>query len=356
MSGFLEIRPAGLLQSLNSDSDVSEAYGIPSAIDLFSRCGALSAQRTAQEGRRGGWGLLALAPEGTPEPADVKSLKVQRMLAQTGGTMLWPLPSALRSDGRLADIGMMCSAGEKLFCVPDRYEDALRLRRLFRYASNFDCRIAVMPSEASLCDGGQINEGAASDRLGVKGIPAVAEVIGTRLCTELAGEWRVPLHIRGVSCRQTLDVIASARSQGCDVTCDVAVPNLIFDDNIYDMNHFTGDLKLWPAVRTADDRAALWAAVESGAVNAIVSNSCPRSADALALPFEEVPFGSEILASAIPTLMTFWERAGRPCSAERLLYCLSVGPRQILGREVPGHTLVFRTPRGWKCLCKEERA
>ena len=355
MSSFLEIRPAGLLQSLNPSADVSEAYGIPSAVDLFCRCGALSASQLAGEGLKGGYGVLTLAPEGEPAPVDANSLKARRLMArQNEGAMLWPLPSAMRPDGRMADIGTLCRGGEKLFCVPFDCEDPLRLRRLFRYASNFDCRMAVMPNESSLCEGGQINEGSASDRLGVKGLPAVAETLGTLRCVELAAEWRVPLLIRGVSCRVTLDVIAEARRRGCDITCDTAVTNLIFDDNLYDMGHFTGDLKLWPAVRTADDRAALWKAVDSGMINAIVSNNCARSGDQLALPFEEVPFGSEILASAIPTLMTFWERAGRPCSAERLLYCLSVGPRAILGREVPGHTLVYRASHGWKCRYEEE--
>ena len=116
MSSFLEIRPAGLLQSLNPSADVSEAYGIPSAMDLFCRCGALSASQLAGEGLKGGYGVLTLAPEGEPAPVDANSLKARRLMArQNEGAMLWPLPSAMRPQRGSTQ---MSSMGEKVQFKP----------------------------------------------------------------------------------------------------------------------------------------------------------------------------------------------------------------------------------------------
>ncbi len=351
MTAYLELRRDGTLQVPQAASP--EVYRIPAAIDLFCRRGATSTQALASLGASGGYGLLALEPQGSPEAVDNSSLALQRIQHQTGsGAILWPLASAWRCQGTMADLGLMSRGGESLFLLPGEL-DSGRLRQLFRYASAFPCRIALTPSEGSLCQGGQINEGAASDRLGLKGLPAVAEVLGVQRAIALAGEWPVALHLRGLSCRGSLEALAEGRRRGLDITCDVALANLLFHDGLY-----SADLencpKPWPPLRSADDRRALWEALGNGAINAIVSGYSPRRADDLALPFEEIPFGSETMAETIPTLMDCWDRLGRPVAVERLLSCLSLGPRAILGREVPGYSLIFRGDRGWECRYQEE--
>ncbi len=353
MKGYLELRSDGTLERAPKILEVPEVYRIPAAIDLFCSQGALKLQDLAAAGAAGGYGLLALEPQGAPEPLNLRSRSLQRH-QQTGGAILLPLPWAMASDGSMADLGLMGRAGGSLFLVPRGDLSSQRLRQMFRYASAFPCRIAVVPNDGDLCLGGHINEGASSDRLGIKGLPSVAEVLGVQRSIALAGEWQVPLHLRCLSCRASLDAVAEGRRRGLDITCDVALANLLLDDSTYDAAHLDSALKPWPPLRSAEDRQALWDAVASGFVNAIVSGHRARHLDELALPFEEAPFGSEILAETIPTLMALWDRAGRPFAVERLLSCLSVGPRRVLGREVPGYTLIFRSERGWECRYEEE--
>ncbi len=330
---------------------VSEAYSIPPAVDLFTRLGAKDGARAASELRSAGYGAAALAPE--REIADGFALKTARLTASERGA-LTPLPSALKDDGTMAEIGLMSRGGEKLFCVPEGFEDVRRLRNLFCYASDFGCRVAVSPSLKALCEKGQINEGAASSRLGIRGVPASAEVIAVQASLTLAAEWKTPLHLRGLSCRASLAAVAGAKAAGQDVTCDTAIANLIFDESVYTEETLTGEFKLWPVLRGAGDRSALWAALDSGLIDAVVTNHRARSADELALPFEEIPFGSERLPTALSDLLNAWESLGRPCAPEKLFAALSSGPRRISGLDAPGKTLLCRCETGWRAFYKDE--
>ncbi len=335
---------------------VQEAYGVPAAVDLFCAPGAKGGSQVAMEASEGGWGTVVLAPE-KDAAADVRALRAERLLGEeVPGAEVLPLPSAVRGNGGMADIGLMCAGGERLLCLPEGFNDLKRLRALFCYASAFPVRIAVRPCLNELCEGGQINEGAMADRLGMKGLPAIAESLAAEMLLALAGEYGVPLHIRTVSCRATLDVIERARANGQNVTCDVAVANLLFTDEDYDVACFDGAMKVFPALRGPSDRAALWSALGEGQIDAVVSNHSARSADELALPFEQIPFGCEKLATALTDLLNGWEAQGRPCALDRLLDAVSAGPRRILGgRECAaadllddaGSTVFVRTSDGW---------
>jgi len=335
---------------------VLEAYRIPAAVDLFCGRGARSVPQLTMEAFEGGWGTLALAPEGDV-CADGRSLKAERLLCEeVPGAEALPLPSALRADGGMADIGLMSAGGERLFCLPDGFMDLKRLRALFCYASAFPVRIAFRPCLKELCEGGQMNEGAVADRLGMKGLPAVAESLAAEMVLTLAAEYGVAVHVRTVSCAATLAAVERALANGLDVTCDAAIANLLFTDEEVRVDALDGAYKVFPPLRSPDERAALWQALDEGRIDAVVSNCRARSADDLALPFEQVPFGGERLGTALADLLNGWEAQGRPCAIDRLLEALSAGPRRILGGKEcraadllddVGATYALRTQDGW---------
>ena len=84
---------------------VVEAYSIPAAVDLFCERGAKKGSQLAMEAFEGGWGSLVLAPEKNAA-ANVRALKTERLLYEEApGAEVLPLPSALRENGGMADIG-----------------------------------------------------------------------------------------------------------------------------------------------------------------------------------------------------------------------------------------------------------
>ncbi|MBQ8091352.1 MAG: hypothetical protein IJ233_11475 [Pyramidobacter sp.] len=359
------------------EAAVLEAWRVPAAVDLFGARGALTAGQTSIEGKNGGWGAMCLLPE--RGAADVRSLRAERLLVgekqveevaplcmrmgdpegiqtvDVSGAKLVPLPSALREDGTMADIGLLCAHGERLFCLPDGFMDLKRLRALFCYASSFPVRIAFRPCLNELCEGGQINEGPVADRLGMKGLPAVAESLAAEMVLTLAAEYGVPVHVRTVSCAATLAAIERARANGLDVTCDVAIANLLHTEDEIRIDSLCSTLKTFPPLRSPDERTALWKALDEGKIDAIVTNCRTRSLDEMSLPFEQIPFGWEPWKCYLDEFLDSWEEQSRPCAIERLLGALSSGPRKILGEDSSiadlvdnmGVTIAVRTDRGW---------
>lgn len=332
--------------NLPDGTAAKETFRFPAAVDLFTCCGAKSAGTLGREVREAGYGCAALYPE--HEICTPGDLRAGRLMSDC---ILIPLPSAAKSDGSMAEIGLMSRGGEKLFCLPDGFSDLRRLRNLFCYAADFGCRIAVLPCLHELCEKGQISEGASADRLGMKGMPPAAESLAVEICLQLAEEWKTPLHLRGLTCRRSLDEVRRAKEAGQNVTCDTAAANLMYDDSVYTVENLRGRFKLFPVLRSAEDRAALWDALDSGVIDAVVSGHRARSADDLALPFEEIPFGSELMSGILGSLMDAWEAQKRPCRAEKLIGALSAGPRRILGFSgdaVPsGDTVLYRGADGW---------
>jgi dihydroorotase len=331
-------------------SAAGETYRFPAAVDLFTRCGALGAAELALKVRQAGYGCAVLYPE--REICTLRELRAERLLSGNGGVLM-PLPSAAKEDGAMAEIGLMSRGGEKLFCLPDGFSSLRRLRNLFCYAADFGCRIAVLPCLRELCENGQISAGPSADRLGMKSMPSSAESLAVEICLQLAAEWNTPLHLRGLTCRRSVEEVRRAKKAGQNVTCDVPAANLMFDDSVYTVENLKGSFRLFPVLRGAADRAALWDALDSGVIDAVVSNHCARSADDLALPFEEMPFGSERMENVLSGLMDAWEAQKRPCRTERLIDALSFGPRRILGGEAKlpdGSTVLRRGENGWQAF------
>lgn len=342
--------------TLSGGDGIIEARRFPAAVDLFACCGAEDAEGVSRKVRAAGYGAAALYPE---KPI-CTSRELQAARLQTPQShVLLTLPSAAGSDGAMAEIGTMVRGGEKLFCLSDGFSNLRQMRNLLWYASDFHCRIALVPCLKELCGTGSIHQGFYADRLGMKGLPSVGESLAVEIALQLADEGHTPIHLRFLTCRRSLEAVARAKEAGQDVTCDVAAANLMLDDSVYTVENLKGKYKLWPVVRSAEDRALLWNALDAGVIDAVVSGYRPRSADDLALPFEKIPFGSERLAHLPESLLNAWEAQNRPCRMERLIEALSLGPRKILsmdeGALPAGTTLFSRGAGGWKVVFEERR-
>ena len=326
-----------------------EQHTIPAALDLFTKTGTHPMEETAEKLRSEGYGGAAVYT--ADMISSVMRLKEKRTTAPEG---IIPIPSAIRADGNMSDIGLLARQGERLLCVPENFENTDRLRKLFCYASDFGVRIAISPTLSSICEKGQINEGLVSDRLGIKAIPPIAELIAAQTAMAFAAEWGTPLHLRGVTCAKTLAAIASAQKNGQDVTCDAPILNLLLDETIYTPARLDPRIKPYPPLRAPSDRKAIWDALENGTVTALTTGYSPRSGDMLALPFEQSPFGSERLDNILGDLFDAWEKAKRPCSLGRLLYALSEGPSMISSFVPRGKTVLTKTEHGWNAQYRAE--
>ena len=193
--------------------------------------------------------------------------------------------------------------------------------------------------ESSLADGGAVNLGPVARKLGVRGIPALAEELMVARDLLLAGELNVPVHIQHVSSARSVALLRWGRALGLPVTAEVTPHHLCLTEDAC-IEH-GANAKMNPPLRTESDRAALRAALRDGIIDCIATDHAPHTAAEKELPLEAAPFGVIGLEAAVPVCLTELVHKGvltlRQC-VERF----SSGPRRVLG--LPGGTLSPGSP------------
>ena len=187
-------------------------------------------------------------------------------------------------------------------------------------------RFFFQPMDKTLRKNGCVHEGAFSDMLGMKGIPRVAETISAFTVLEMARFLGVPLHFKQVTCGETLDLIRDARKKGIDVTCDVDVYHLLFDDSSLPL--LDSAYHILPPLRAASDREALLKGIEDGTVNAISMNHTPVLRQDKEVNFEDSVPGAISLEVALPAL---WKELSARFGEAKTIELLSTAPAKIAG-------------------------
>ena len=110
-------------------------------------------------------------------------------------------------------------------------DNSLILRRAMEYASGSEITIFYQPQNSCLANDGCVHEGKISNKLGLPGIPSAAESVAVSEAILLSKLTGVKLHLCRISCLESIMLIQSARSAGIEVTADVAIHQLFFDEN-----------------------------------------------------------------------------------------------------------------------------
>jgi len=234
-----------------------------------------------------------------------------------------------REGMQMAAIAAMAEEGVCLLTDdPSPVADPQLLRRCMEYARQFDVRVGSHCSTPKLVKDGAMNEGAMAYRLGLPGMPAMAEELAIFRDIELARLTRCKLHIQHVSTARGLDLIRQAKNDGLDVTCEVALHHLIFTDEAvvgYDTR-----FKMDPPLRTDLDRQALIDGVEDGSVDVLVSDHAPHTDFEKSADFNSAPFGVSALDFVLPVVNDRLIATGA-LSWSTLIRGYVNRPREILG-------------------------
>ena len=176
------------------------------------------------------------------------------------------------------------------------------LKIAFQYVDNFDGILFVQPMNKELKGKGFVNEGKVSTKLGLKGIPAMAEEIEIERNIALLEYTKGKLHIPTITTKKSVELIAKAQAKGLQITCGVSVNNLVLtDEELVDFNSST---KIYPPLRTETDRKALIEGVLNNVISVITSDHCPVNIEQKQLEYDLADYGSIGLESAFGALQT----------------------------------------------------
>lgn len=205
--------------------------------------------------------------------------------------------------------------------------DAQVMRRALSYAKGFDLLILQHPEEPRLAEGGAMNNGELSTRLGLPGIPAAAEVMMIERDLHLVRMSGGRYHAAHVSTAAAVEAIRRAKQEGLRVTCDTAPPYFSLNEN--EIGDYRTFAKLSPPLRSETDRRAIAAALAEGIVDAIASDHAPHDVESKRVPFAQAAAGIIGLETLLPVSLELYHKGS--VSLINLLKTLTIRPAEILG-------------------------
>lgn len=331
----------------NIDSDISDADAeiidakdkvvCPGLIDMHVhlREPGREDKETIYTGTRaaaaGGFTAVACMPNTDPI-ADKESVIYQmlRKAKQAGFATVHPIGAITKnSQGTdLSEIGELVEAGAVAVSddgMPVMNSDIMR--RAMEYVKMFDIPVISHAEDKNLAGDGVMNEGKVSTRLGMRGIPNVAESIMIARDITLAELTGAALHIAHLSTKEGVELIRNAKKKGVRVTAEVTPHHLILTDDM--LESYDPNLKMNPPLRTQEDVEALKEGLIDGTIDVIASDHAPHTIEEKDVPFDEAPFGIIGLETMLGLILTeFVEK--KVLTLEQLIEKMSINPSRIL--------------------------
>ncbi len=176
--------------------------------------------------------------------------------------------------------------------------NTLIMRRAMEYAASHDLTIYLHAEDYHLAQHGCIHEGVMSTRLGLPGIPAIAESIAIARELQLIAQTGVRAHFCHLSSGESLPLLSKAKQQGLAITADVSICHLHLTD--HDIGYYNSDCHVIPPLRSERDKASLREGIRSGVIDSICSDHQPHDMDAKLAPFAETEAGISTLEVLLP--------------------------------------------------------
>ena len=199
----------------------------------------------------GGITSLACPPDTDPpldEPGLVEMLKFRAR--NLPGPRVYPIGALTQKlDGQmLTEMAELTEAGCVAFTQADAPPaDTQVLLRAMQYAATFGFSLWLRPQDLSLARDGVAHDGEVASRLGLAGIPALAETVALATILLLARETGARVHLARLSTREGIAMVRAAKAQGLAVTCDVASTHVHLSEN--DLVSFDSHLHLVPPLQ-----------------------------------------------------------------------------------------------------------
>ena len=254
---------------------------------------------------KSGFTAVALQPNSNPTIDNQAQVRFVLDRAKNQATTLYPIGALTKgSEGAdLAELFDMKNAGAIAF---GDYKKALQNANLqkiaLQYVQDFDGMVIAFCQDSTLKGIGIANEGVVSTKLGMKGIPALAEELQVARNLFLLEYTSGKLHIPTISTQGSIKLIKDAKAKGLKVTCSVAVHNLVLNDEI--LMGFDSRYKVLPPLREEATRKALVEAVLEGTIDCITSDHNPLDIELKKLEFDLAKDGTIGLESAFGALLT----------------------------------------------------
>lgn len=281
---------------------------------------------------RGGFTSVCAMPNTIPAPDSAPTIEaLLERIARDAHVRVFPIGCVTRRrEGKqLADLSELAASGCVAFSDDGSpVADARLMRNALELAGALGLPLSEHSDDPVLNAGGVMHEGRVSERLGLAGQPAAAEIAAIARNIALCEATGARLHIAHVSTARGIELIADGKQRDLPLTCEVTPSHLyLSEDSVmgdgpvpaYDTN-----AKINPPLRTETDRKALLRALDEGIIDAIATDHAPHALEDKLCEFDYAAPGISCLETALGTLCTLVARG--ELSMESVLRALTVGP------------------------------
>ncbi len=285
----------------------------------------------------GGFTAVACMPNTSP-PIHTRDV-VEFIIERAAGTPVDVHPIACVSKDRkgetLTEMGDLVDGGAVAFSDDGSpVQHTGLMRRALEYSASFGKPVINHMEDLTLNADGHMHEGEVATRLGVPGIPSLAEEVMIARDILLAEFTGGHVHVAHISTAQAVDLVRQAKERGVRVTAEVCTHHVALTDEAVESTGFSTEVKMHPPLRTAADVEALKEGLRDGVIDVICTDHAPHAPFEKEVEFLAAPFG-------ILGLETAWGLIGRELIAPGVLTVaeavqkITVAPRRILGLPLP---------------------
>ena len=252
---------------------------------------------------KSGFTDVILNPNTNPVPDGSGAIVFLKNAAKGQVTSLYPIGTLTKGGAGevLAELYDMKNSGAVAFYdfkCPLKNSNLVKIA--LQYAQNFDGFIYSFPQDSKIAGKGIVNEGVVSTRLGLKGIPALAEELQISRDLFILGSTGGKLHIPTISTANSVKLISDAKKKGLNVSCSVAIHNLFLTDEA--LEEYNSLFKVMPPLRTKSDAKALLKGLTDGVIDFVTSDHNPMNIEQKHVEFDNAAFGTLGLESAFGAL------------------------------------------------------
>ena len=254
---------------------------------------------------RSGFTAIALQPNSYPIIDNQSQINFVKSKAYGHATQLFPIGALTKgSEGKdMTELFDIKNAGAVAFGDYNKSLDNANLLKIaLQYVQDFDGLVIAFAEDSNIKGSGVANEGIVSTRLGLKGIPNLAEELQIARNFFLLEYTGGKLHIPTISTAKSVQLIKDAKAKGLNVTCSVAVHHLALTDST--LEGFDTRYKVSPPLRTEIDRKALLAGILDNTIDMITSDHNPIDIEHKKMEFDLAKNGTIGLESAFGALLT----------------------------------------------------
>lgn len=279
----------------------------------------------------GGFTSLACMPNTQPAIDTEAMIEfVYRQAARAAICNVYPVGAITkgRSGKELAEMGQMVRAGAVAFSDDGcGVANPMVMLRAFQYATMFDRVLIQHCEDADMAAGGVMNAGFTAMRIGLPGIPAIAEEMMIQRDLSLAADTRARYHVAHISTAGAVQLVREGKKRGIQVTTEICPHHLLLTEEAvatYDTNY-----KMNPPLRSKKDVEACIAGVIDGTIDCLITDHAPHGIEEKEHDFQSAPFGIVGLEIALGLFVRALIEPGH-IDWPRLIAMMTTNPARIL--------------------------